>query len=83
MWRPGGFTDAIDVDVAGNVWVCGNGGAAKRDVATGAWQRYRITNTANFDQFNRDIYMPEAAMRLLPQGQTILTRESQKVRKSA
>jgi len=45
----------VDVDGAGNVWVAGNGGAAKRNVRTGQWQRYRITNTANFDSFNRDL----------------------------
>ena len=27
----------------GNVWACGIGGAAKRDAATGLWQRYRVT----------------------------------------
>ncbi|MBI5434076.1 MAG: hypothetical protein HZA52_14685 [Planctomycetes bacterium] len=51
----GGFIDGFDVDAAGNVWVCGIGGAAKRDVATGAWQRYRITNTGNCDSFNGDL----------------------------
>ena len=55
VWRPGAFTYAVDVDGAGNVWVAGNGGAAKRNARTGQWQRYRITNTANFDAFNRDL----------------------------
>ena len=32
-WRPGDFSMGIDVDQAGNVWVCGLEGAAKRDVA--------------------------------------------------
>jgi len=54
-WRPGGFTYAIDMDSKGNVWVSGNGGSARRDAATGQWQRYRITNTAFMDYFIRDI----------------------------
>ena len=55
QWRPGLYTEDVDIDGAGNVWACGLGGAAKRDAETGAWQRYRITNTSNFDQFNRDL----------------------------
>lgn len=55
QWRPGGYTDDLNIDGAGNVWACGVGGAAKRDATTGMWQRYRITNTGNFDQFNRDL----------------------------
>lgn len=51
----GGASSVADVDPAGNVWVSGNGGAAKRNVQTGQWQRYRITNTSNFDSFNRDL----------------------------
>lgn len=54
-WRPGPSTTGVDIDAAGNVWVCGRGGAARRDAQTGQWQRYRITNTSNFDNFNRDI----------------------------
>jgi len=54
-WRVGDGTMAVDIDSVGNIWVSGSGGAAKRNVATGEWQRYRITNTANFDTFNRDI----------------------------
>jgi hypothetical protein len=54
-WRPGLYTHSVDIDARGNVWVCGIGGAARRDVLTGQWQRYRLTNTANFDQFNRDL----------------------------
>ena len=52
---PGGSAESADVDVAGNIWVCGVGGAARRDAKTGQWQRYRITNTGNFDSFNRDL----------------------------
>lgn len=54
-WRAGAFTYSTDIDGAGNVWVCGVGGAARRDAATGHWQRYRITNTGNFDNFNGDL----------------------------
>jgi hypothetical protein len=54
-WRAGASSSVADVDAAGNVWVSGNGGAAKYDAQTGQWQRYRVTNTANFDSFNRDL----------------------------
>ncbi len=53
-WRPGEFTQSVDADQQGNVWVCGIGGAAKRDVNTGEWQRYRITNTSQIDYFVED-----------------------------
>ena len=51
----GGSAYSADVDATGNVWVCGVGGAAKWSVQTGHWQRYRITNTGNYDNFNRDL----------------------------
>jgi hypothetical protein len=54
-WRPGDFNLSIDIDNQNNVWVCGLGGAAKRDAATGNWQRYRITNTSQIDYFVEDI----------------------------
>lgn len=54
-WRDGGFTYGIDMDDLGNLWVSGNGGAARRDAETGVWQRYRITNTAQVDNWVRDI----------------------------
>jgi len=54
-WRPGDFNLSIDIDSQNNVWVCGLGGAAKRDAATGNWQRYRITNTSQVDYFVEDI----------------------------
>lgn len=50
-----GFIDDLEVDPSGNVWLCGIGGAARRDVQTGVWQRYRITNTGNCDSFNGDL----------------------------
>jgi streptogramin lyase len=54
-WRPGEFTLSVDADGQGNIWVCGIEGAAKRDVTTGIWQRYRITNTSQIDYFVEDI----------------------------
>jgi hypothetical protein len=53
QWRPGGYTEDVNIDGAGNVWACGIEGAAKRDATTGAWQRYRITNTSQIDYFVR------------------------------
>ncbi|MEQ1823823.1 MAG: hypothetical protein ABL949_15050 [Fimbriimonadaceae bacterium] len=52
-----GFIDDLDIDSAGNIWLCGTGtgGAMKRDVTTGIWQRLRITNTSQFDYFNNDL----------------------------
>jgi len=54
-WRPGEFNLSVDIDQQGNVWVCGIEGAAKRDVQTGNWQRYRITNTSQIDYFVEDL----------------------------
>lgn len=52
-----GFIDDLDIDANGNVWICGTGtgGAQRRDAVTGHWQRYRVTNTSNFDFFNNDL----------------------------
>lgn len=55
IWREGGFTDDIDMDKNGNIWICGIGGAAVRNKTTGFWQRYRVTNTSQFDYFNNDL----------------------------
>jgi hypothetical protein len=55
QWRPGGYTEDVNIDGAGNVWACGTEGAAKRDATTGVWQRYRITNTSQIDYFVRDL----------------------------
>jgi FlgD Ig-like domain len=55
QWRPGSHSYSVDIDAVGNVWVSGVGGAAKRNVETGEWQRYRITNTGHFDNFTRDL----------------------------
>lgn len=54
-WRPGEFTTSVAADPQGNVWVCGIEGAAKRDVQTGNWQRYRLTNTSQIDYFVEDL----------------------------
>ncbi len=52
-----GWVQKIDFDAAGNIWMCGvgTGGVFRRDVETGFWQRYRVTNTSNFDFFNNDL----------------------------
>ncbi|MBX7132112.1 MAG: hypothetical protein K1X67_05465 [Fimbriimonadaceae bacterium] len=54
-WQLNPATYDVDIDANGNVWVCGIGGAAKRDAMTGLWQRYRLTNTSQFDFFNNDL----------------------------
>jgi hypothetical protein len=59
-WRPYEFTYGVDADKQGNVWVCGIEGAAKRDVQTGNWQRYRITNTSQIDYFVQDLSLDSA-----------------------
>ena len=55
IWRQGGFSYGIDIDSIGNVWVTGIGGAAKRDVQTGNWQRHRVTNSSQIDYWVNDI----------------------------
>ena len=55
IWRPNETTTAVAADELGNVWVCGVGGAARRDITTGEWQRYRITNTSQIDYFVQDL----------------------------
>jgi streptogramin lyase len=55
IWRPDQFTYAVGADLQGNVWVCGIGGAARRDHVTGVWQRHRITNTSQIDYFVEDL----------------------------
>lgn len=54
-WRSGDNNLSVDADAAGSVWVCGVGGAAKRDVNTGLWQRFRLTNTSQIDYFVEDM----------------------------
>ncbi|MFO0833929.1 MAG: hypothetical protein U0638_03085 [Phycisphaerales bacterium] len=54
-WGNVGWTYDLAMDSKGAVWASGVGGAAKRDPSTGAWQRYRITNTSQFDCFNNDL----------------------------
>ena len=47
-------------DELGNVWASGTGGAARRDATTGLWQRYRITNTSQYDYWNNDLTIDPA-----------------------
>jgi hypothetical protein len=48
--------EAVDVDVASEtVWTTGAGGAARRDPESGLWQRYRITNCSQGDNFALDL----------------------------
>lgn len=54
-WKDGAYTYAVDLDDNGNIWTTGIGGAAKRDVLTGQWQRYRITNSSQIDYWVEDI----------------------------
>ncbi len=55
IWRDGAYTYSLDIDAAGNIWACGVGGAARRDVTTGNWQRHRITNSSQIDYFVDDM----------------------------
>jgi Dockerin type I domain len=62
VWRFNGsaWTYDLAIDGAGAVWASGVGGAAKRNPATGQWQRYRVTNTSQFDSFNDDLSVHQA-----------------------
>jgi streptogramin lyase len=55
IWRAGGFSFAVDIDMDENIWVSGIGGAAKRDALTGNWQRYRVSNSSQIDYWVNDI----------------------------
>jgi streptogramin lyase len=55
IWREGAYTYALDIDDQGNIWASGVEGAAKRDVTTGLWQRYRITNSSQIDYWVEDL----------------------------
>ncbi len=55
IWKEGAYTYAVDQDDSGNIWVTGVGGAAKRNSLTGAWQRYRITNSSQIDYWVEDM----------------------------
>jgi streptogramin lyase len=52
-----GFIDDLEIAPDGTIWLCvtSEGGALRRDPLSGAWQRYRITNTSQFDLFNNDL----------------------------
>jgi hypothetical protein len=60
VWRPGSFSSAVAMDAQGNVWASGVGGAARRDAVTGQWQRYRITNTSQYEFFTNDLTIDPA-----------------------
>lgn len=51
------WIDQLGRDSSGNVWLVGTGtgGALRRDAVTGFWQRYRVTNTSQFDFFNIEL----------------------------
>jgi hypothetical protein len=55
IWRDGNYTSDVNLDESGTVWACGTGGAARRDAGTGLWQRYRVTNTSQYDTSNEDL----------------------------
>ena len=59
-WQQNAVTRSVDIDGQGNVWVCGTGGAARRDVQTGYWQRYRLTNTAQIEYLVEDIALDDS-----------------------
>ncbi len=59
-WGNSNWTYDVAQDSNGGVWACGVGGAAKRDPTTGLWQRYRVTNTSQFDFFNNDLTIDPA-----------------------
>jgi streptogramin lyase len=60
IWREGAYSEDLGIDSAGNIWVCGIGGGAKRDATTGLWQRYRVTNTSQYGFFNDDLSVDQA-----------------------
>ncbi len=59
-WGNINWTYDLGIDSTGAVWACGVGGAAKRDPVTGLWQRYRVTNTCQFDNFNNDLFVNQS-----------------------
>jgi len=60
IWREGAYTYGLDIDDLGNIWVTGIEGAAKFNVLTSMWQRYRITNSSQIDYFVEDITIDDA-----------------------
>jgi streptogramin lyase len=55
VWDSGTSTNALDIDDAGNIWVTGTGGSARRDAGNGNWQRHRVTNSSQIDYWVEDI----------------------------
>jgi hypothetical protein len=64
IWGDFTATYSLAVDSLGNVWASGIGGAAKRDVATGLWQRHRVSNSSQYDSFNADLHIDPATGRV-------------------
>jgi Two component regulator propeller len=60
-WGNINWTYDLAMDNNGAAWACGVGGAAKHDPETGLWQRYRVTNTSQFDFFNSDLTVSQAS----------------------
>ena len=60
IWKEGSYSYALDIDASGNIWASGTEGTAKRDVATGLWQRCRITNSSQIDYFVEDLSLDAA-----------------------
>ncbi len=50
----------IAEDAMGNIWTTGAGGASRRDVTTGLWERFRVTNTSQYDFWNNDLSIDPA-----------------------
>lgn len=59
-WQNTSSTYDVDFDANENIWVSGVGGAAMYNASTGQWQRYRITNTSQYDFFNNDLTIDPA-----------------------
>lgn len=59
-WGNVSWTYDLAIDSGGAVWAGGVGGAARRDPSTGIWQRYRVTNTSQYDFFNNDLSVSES-----------------------
>lgn len=59
-WGNISWTYDAAIDGTGAVWASGVGGAARRNPQTGQWQRYRVTNTSQYDFFSNDLSIDPA-----------------------
>lgn len=59
-WSDGVWTDDLNIDGTGAIWACGPGGASRYEPTTGQWQRYRVTNTSQYDGFNNDLTLSQS-----------------------